>query len=113
MVLIVEQVMFASMLFAALAFAIFPLLRDIYALLGTSFIIGLGTGCAQPLLMTLSYEKSPAGRTGEVTGLRLTANNVARVSIPLLSGAIGAAPVFWMNALNLAVISYLSRKERS
>lgn len=109
-----EQVMFASMLFAALAFAIFPLLRNIYALLGTSFIIGLGTGCAQPVLMTVAYEKSPAGRTGEVTGLRLTANNVARVAIPLLSGALGAAlgaaPVFWMNALNLAVISYLSRK---
>jgi hypothetical protein len=23
---------------------------------------------------------------------------------------VGAAPVFWMNALNLAVVSYLSRK---
>lgn len=109
-----EQVMFVSMLFAALAFALFPLLRSIHALLAMSFIIGLSTGCAQPVLMTVSYERSPPGRTGEVTGLRLTANNVARVSIPLLSGALGAAlgaaPVFWMNALNLAVISYLSRK---
>ncbi len=30
-------------------------------------------------LMTLSFNRSPAGRTGEVTGLRLTANNVARL----------------------------------
>lgn len=109
-----EQIMVASMLLAACAFALFPLLRSIYALMCASFIIGIGTGCAQPVLMALSYDKSPAGRTGEVTGLRLTANNVARVAIPLLSGAIGvavgAAPVFWMNALNLAVISYLSRK---
>lgn len=109
-----EQVMVASMLFAACAFAIFPMLRNVYALLCASFVIGIGTGCAQPVLMALSYEKSPAGRTGEVTGLRLTANNVARVAIPLLSGAIGvavgAAPVFWMNALNLAAISFLARK---
>jgi MFS family permease len=109
-----EHVMVASMLLAACAFAIFPLLRNVYALMCASFVIGIGTGCAQPVLMALSYEKSPAGRTGEVTGLRLTANNVARVAIPLLSGAIGvalgSAPVFWMNAMNLAIISYLSRK---
>ncbi|MGQ0525724.1 MAG: MFS transporter [Betaproteobacteria bacterium] len=109
-----EQVMFASMLIAACAFAVFPLLRAIYPLMLAAFVIGVGTGVAQPVLMAVSYEKSPAGRTGEVTGLRLTANNVARVAIPLLSGAIGAAigaaPVFWMNAFNLAMVSYLSRK---
>lgn len=109
-----EQIMFASMLVAACAFAVFPLLRNVYPLMAFAFVIGIGTGVAQPLLMAVSYEKSPAGRTGEVTGLRLTANNVARVAIPLLSGAIGAAigaaPVFWMNALNLAFVSYLSRR---
>jgi len=109
-----EQIMFASMLVAALAFAVFPLLRNVYPLMLAAFVIGVGTGVAQPVLMAVSYEKSPPGRTGEVTGLRLTANNVARVAIPLLSGAIGAAvgaaPVFWLNALNLAFVSYLSRK---
>jgi MFS family permease len=109
-----EQIMVASMLLAAAAFAIFPLLRSLYPLMLASFAIGLGVGCAQPVLMTVSYEKSPAGRTGEVTGLRLTANNIARVVVPLLSGALGAAlgtaPVFWLNAFNLSVISYLSRK---
>ena len=109
-----EQIMFASMLVAACAFAVFPWLRNVYALMAAAFVIGVGTGCAQPVLMALSYEKSPAGRTGEVTGLRLTANNVARITIPLISGAIGmavgAAPVFWMNAINLAFVSYLSRK---
>lgn len=108
------EIMFASMLIAAGAFAVFPLLRNVYPLMLAAFVIGVGSGVAQPVLMAVSYEKSPAGRTGEVTGLRLTANNVARVAIPLLSGAIGAAvgaaPVFWMNALNLAFVSYLSRK---
>ena len=79
-----------------------------------ALVIGFGVGCAQPLMMALTYEKSPPGRTGEVTGLRLTANNVARVAIPLISGALGAllgaAPVFWLNAANLAAISWLSRR---
>jgi MFS family permease len=79
-----------------------------------AFVIGIGVGCTQPLLMSSAFEKSPVGRAGEVTGLRLTANNVARIAMPLLSGALGAAlgaaPVFWLNALNLAAISFLSRR---
>ena len=72
---------------------------------------GLGLGCGQPLSMTIAYNRSPAGREGEVTGLRLTANNVARVVIPVVCGALGtalgAAPVFWFNALNLTAVSFL------
>jgi MFS family permease len=109
-----DQIMFSFLLVAACAFAIFPLLRTIYTLMAMAFMIGIGVGCTQPLLMSTSFEKSPAGRAGEVTGLRLTANNVARVVMPLLSGALGtalgASPVFWLNALNLATISFLSRR---
>jgi MFS family permease len=109
-----DQIMSTMMLIAAVAFAVFPLLRNIYPLIAMALVIGFGVGCAQPLLMALSYEKSPTGRTGEVTGLRLTANNVARVTIPLVSGALGAllgaAPVFWLNAVNLTAISWLSRR---
>ena len=49
-----------------------------------------------------------------MTGLRLTANNLARVVIPLLAGtlgtAFGASPVFWANAVNLVGISWLIRR---
>lgn len=106
--------MVAFMLIAASAYVLLPLTREAVLLMALSFVAGLGLGCAQPVLMMLSYEKSPAGRTGEVTGLRLTANNLARVVIPLVSGALGtafgAAPVFWLNAINLTAISYFSRK---
>ncbi len=109
-----DQIMFSFLLVAACAFAVFPFFRSAYALMAAAFMIGIGVGCTQPLLMSTAYEKSPPGRTGEVTGLRLTANNVARVVMPLLSGALGAAfgasPVFWLNALNLAWISFLSRR---
>lgn len=108
------RVMVNFMLLAAAAFAVLPFTQQAPVLMAIAFVIGIGLGVAQPVLMTVSYERSPPGRTGEVTGLRLTANNVARVTIPLISGALGAllgaAPVFLLNALNLAAVSYLSRK---
>jgi MFS family permease len=108
------QVLFSFMLCAAAGFLLIPFLRNVYLLMLLSFVIGIGTGVGQPLSMTLSFERSPAGRTGEVTGLRLTFNNVSRIVIPLVSGALGAAfgaaPVFWLNALNLVAVSWLARR---
>ena len=112
-----EQIMVSFLLFAAVAFAVFPLLRSAPALMTIAFFIGIGVGVTQPLLMAISYERAPPGRTGEMTGLRLTANNLARISMPVISGvlgaALGAAPVFWLNALNLALMSFLSREKRA
>ncbi|MEQ1775472.1 MAG: MFS transporter [Burkholderiales bacterium] len=106
-----ERVMFACLLFAACAFAAFPLSTNLYYMLAIAFCLGLGLGCGQPLSMMIAYNRSPEGREGEVTGLRLTANNVARVVIPVICGvlgtALGAAPVFWLNAVNLTAVSYL------
>ncbi|MBM3341959.1 MAG: MFS transporter [Betaproteobacteria bacterium] len=105
-----ERVMAGCLLFAAVAFAVFPLSTNLYFMLVVSFLLGLGLGCGQPLSMTIGFNRSPEGRAGEVTGLRLSANNLARVIIPVvcgaLGGAFGAAPVFIVNAFNLAAISY-------
>ncbi len=110
-----ERVMFVCMLFAACAFAAFPVSTNLYYMLSIAFCLGLGLGCGQPLSMMIAYNRSPAGRAGEVTGLRLTANNVARVIIPMVCGvlgtALGAAPVFWLNAVNLSAISILMWKQ--
>lgn len=109
-----DQIMVSFLLVAAAAFAIFPMFTSAYALMAVAFAIGIGVGCTQPLLMATSFDRSPPGRAGEMTGLRLTANNLARIVMPLVSGALGAAlgasPVFWLNALNLATISFLSRR---
>lgn len=104
-----ERVMFGCLLFAAAAFAVFPLSTQIYFMLVVAFCLGLGLGCGQPLSMTLAFNRSPQGRAGEVTGLRLSANNLARVIIPVicgaLGGAFGAVPVFLLNAVSLTGIS--------
>ncbi len=106
-----ERVMFGCLLFAAAAFAAFPLSSNLYFMLPMTFFLGLGLGCGQPLSMTIAYNRSPPGREGEVTGLRLTANNLSRVVIPVVCGALGAAwgaaPVFWFNAINLIAVSFM------
>lgn len=109
-----RRVLSFFMLLAACGFLLMPALRNVYLIMLVSFAIGFGMGVGQPISMTMAYDNSPAGRTGEVTGLRLTANNFARIVIPLTAGALGAAfgvaPVFWMNAINLAAISWLARR---
>lgn len=110
----VEHVLAGSMLAAACVCAVFPMLENAPALIVASFVLGLGLGCGQPLSMTLSFDRSPPGRSGEVAGLRLIATNMARFAVPLFSGVLGGAlgvgAVFWINAVNLAVISNMARR---
>jgi predicted MFS family arabinose efflux permease len=111
------QILFVAMGVSGLAFLAFPFFTVVHTLMALAFVIGLGLGCGQPLSMSMTYDRSPPGRTGETTGLRLTANNMARVVVPLVSGALGAAfgaaPVFWLCALNLFAISGLARSPKS
>lgn len=108
------RVLSGAMIIAAAGYLAVPALPQPGPLIAISFLIGLVMGVAQPLSMMMSFERSPAGRTGETTGLRLMANNVARIVVPLvagvLGGAFGAAPVFWLNAANLAAVSWLTRR---
>jgi MFS family permease len=103
-----------AMLLGAAAYAMLPAIHLSWLLIGASFTIGLVLGVCQPLSMSLAFDRSPEGRTGEVTGLRLTANNVARIVVPIIAGALGttagAAPVFWLNATNLLAVSWLARR---
>lgn len=109
-----DDVMFWFMLISAIGFVLLPICRSFYPLGLTSFLIGIGSGLGPPVLMMLAFNRSPGGRSGEVTGLRLTVNNISRVAMPLVSGAIGTVagsiPVFLMNAVILAAISWLSRR---
>jgi MFS family permease len=104
----------AAMSAGAAVFLVLPWTHHVVLLTAASFALGLLLGICQPVMMMLAFERSPAGRTGEVTGLRLTANNVARIVVPVIGGALGAAfgaaPVFWMNALNLGLIGWLARR---
>ena len=112
----VETVLAAAMCLAALLFLPFTFITFVPALLALSFGIGLSLGVSQPLTLNLTYNRSPEGRSGEVTGLRLTINNITHIAVPLAAGSIGAllgiASVFWASAGILLVSGYLSHIDR-
>jgi len=112
----VETVLAAAMCIAALLFLPFAFIDFVPALLALSFGIGLTLGVSQPLTLNLTYNRSPAGRSGEVTGLRLTINNVTHIAVPLAAGSVGAllgiAPVFWASAAILLTSGWLTHGDR-
>jgi MFS family permease len=109
----IEPVLRAAALAGAVLFVPFAMVDYVPALFLLSFGIGLTLGCSQPLTLNLAYNHSPEGRAGEVTGLRLTINNITHVGVPVASGALaavlGVAPVFWICAALLVTSGYLSR----
>jgi MFS family permease len=94
-----------SMSVAASAYLLFPFVTTAPLLTALSFVLGLGLGCSQPVIMSLLYEASPAGRQSEAVGVRTTMINASQTFIPLASGAlslaIGVAPLFWILAATL------------
>lgn len=106
------QLLTQAMFVACIAFALFPLFDSVWALAIVSFILGIGCGCGQPLSMTLLFAASPKGRVGEVTGLRITGNQMMHTAVPLVFGAlgsvVGSAAVFLTNAVCVAAGGWVS-----
>jgi MFS family permease len=94
-----------SMSIAASSYLLFPFVATVPLLIGLSFVLGIGMGCSQPVIMSLLYEASPPGRQSEAVGVRTTMINASQTFIPLASGALsaalGTAPLFWMLAATL------------
>lgn len=101
---------------AAVTFVLFPLAKTALLLGALSFVIGLVLGCGQPVTLLMSYNRSPAGRTGEATGVRMALNHFAHSAVPVAAGALGSAfgvaPVFILIAAVLAISGYLGATVR-
>ena len=71
---------------------------DTLLLIVMAFILGMGLGGAQPLIMAMLYNRAPPGRGAEAVGMRSLIVNSIAAGIPLLFGAVGAAlgmvPIF-------------------
>jgi len=95
-------VIFAALSISGTCYLLFPFAASVPPLLLLSFVLGLGLGSAQPVIMSLLYEASPPGRQGEAVGLRTSMLNGSHTLIPILSGAgsasVGMSPVFWVLA---------------
>jgi MFS family permease len=99
---------------AAGTYLLFPLTENGVLLAAIAFLLGLGTGCGQPLTLMMIYARAPEGRSGEALGLRMTINHLTHIIVPLFFGALGTAfgvaPVFLANAAMLGAGGILSRK---
>lgn len=103
----------SAMAVAGTAYLLFPFVSTVPVLMALSFLLGLGLGSAQPIIMSLLYEASPPGRQGEAVGLRTSLLNGSHTLIPLGSGALsvafGMAPVFWLLAAFLLGGAWFAR----
>lgn len=93
----------AALVLTTLVYATFPLSPQVPVLMTLAFVLGIGLGMSQPMVLSLLYSAAPAGRAGEAVGLRTTLLNVIQMTIPFLSGALGTAlgitPIFWTMAV--------------
>ena len=101
---------------AAIAYALFPLVRTVPLLAAISFLLGLGLGATQPSVMSLIYAAAPAGRAGEAVGVRSVVLNASHTVLPLAFGGLGAtlgmSPVFWSMATALAAGGWFADRRR-
>jgi predicted MFS family arabinose efflux permease len=108
-------IIFAALGISGTCYLAFPFATSVPLLLLLSFILGLGLGSAQPVIMSLLYAASPPGRQGEAVGLRTSLLNGSHTLIPLASGAastaVGMAPVFWVLAACLLGGAWFARQQ--
>jgi predicted MFS family arabinose efflux permease len=108
-------VIFAALGISGTCYLAFPFATSVPLLLLLAFVLGLGLGSAQPVIMSLLYTASPPGRQGEAVGLRTSLLNGSHTLIPLVSGAastaVGMAPVFWVLAACLLGGAWFARQQ--
>jgi MFS family permease len=108
------KMLVGAMFATAVVMALIPLFSDVAALAALSFLLGIGLGGAQPMIMALLYEKAPPGRGAEAIGVRTLLLNFSQSGIPLMFGAVGAAlgmtPVFVVMAIALGAGGWYARR---
>jgi predicted MFS family arabinose efflux permease len=110
------RVLIVAMLVSGVALVVFPLVNGVPLLLALAFLLGVGLGGTQPLIMALLYEKAPAGRGAEVLSIRTWLVNFTHTGVPLafgaLSAALGMLPVFWAMGAGLVVASIVAARRK-
>ena len=108
------RMLIAAMFLSGATLLVFPLVDGVPLLLALSFLLGIGLGGTQPFLMALLYAKAPAGRGAEVLSVRTWIINFCQTSVPLASGALGAAlgmlPVFWAMGASLLAAGWFAAR---
>ena len=106
----------AALLTAAVSYCALPFTESVGVMMALMFLLGLGLGAPQPMILSLLHESAPIGRAGEALGLRTTMINTSQTVMPLIFGAVGAAlgiaPLFWAMAAALLAGSFFAHRLR-
>jgi len=109
-----ERLIRIALVIIAAAFLLIPLVTNVAVLMGLAFLLGIGLGSAQPMVMALMHNAAPEGRSGEAVGLRFTVIYISQTVMPMVYGALGTAlgivPVFWIVAIAMAAGSRVSKE---
>jgi MFS family permease len=109
-----QQVLTTALVVGGAVFLVFPFSHNALVLSALSFVLGLGMGAGQPMVMSLLHAHAPAGRVGEAVGVRMSLVQSTSVGVPLLFGAVGSSlglgPVFWSVGACLATGGWMMRR---
>ena len=94
----------SAFVITCVVYLLFPLFSAVPMLIALAFLLGIGLGACQPMVMSLIHTSAPSGRSGEAVGVRTTVMNASHAVLPLTFGALGTAfggltPIFWILAL--------------
>lgn len=107
-------VIVAAMIVAGGAFIAFAFAKSYAAMLAISFVMGLGLGSSQPIVLAFLHSASPPNRIGEVNGMRMTMISTSQWTMPLVFGILslktGLLPLFLLVGGGLITGSYLAKR---
>jgi MFS family permease len=84
-------VMISAMVISGVTFLAFALAHSYSLMLTLSFVIGLGLGASQPIILSMLHDAAPPGRIGEVNGMRMTMISTSQWTMPLVFGMLSAS----------------------
>ncbi|MFP5405845.1 MAG: MFS transporter [Gammaproteobacteria bacterium] len=97
------RLILGAMVAATLVYLVYPFFPAVPPMLALSFLLGLGLGTAQPVMLVLLHRISPQDRIGEAVGLRMMLINGTQTFLPstfgAFAGAFGLAAIFWGMAM--------------
>ena len=104
----------STMVLTGVMLAIVPLVQSVPLLMMVSFVLGIGLGGTQPIIMAMLYATAPPGRGGEAVGMRTLLLNITQAAVPMIFGALGAVlgmtPVFFAMGAALLWGAWYARK---
>lgn len=85
------RLILAAMWTAFGVYALYPWFPTLPFMLTLSFVLGLGLGVCQPMILSALHRSAPPGRIGEAVGLRMTLVSATQTFLPTSFGALGSA----------------------